>query len=216
MKIFFKTLLLLCIATDIAHAQVYTGKVVSIADGDTFTLLTARKEQKKIRLAEIDTPEKAQPYGQRARQVLADLVFGKEVRVEQTDTDRYGRIIARVYHDNRDINAEMVRQGAAWVYRQYASDQSLYALEKQAQAASLGLWGLPKAQQVPPWEWRRAGVRAEKPVPETPPKDAYDCDAKRYCNQMTSCEEAKYYLEHCGLSRLDGDKDGIPCESLCR
>jgi endonuclease YncB( thermonuclease family) len=215
MKALLTSLLLLCMVTGMANAQTYTGQVVGIADGDTFTLLDASKTQKKIRLAEIDTPEKAQPYGQRSRQILSGLIFRKEVRVVQTDIDRYGRIIARVYQDNKDINAEMVRQGAAWVYRQYASDQSLYELEKQAQAAARGLWSLPKAQQIPPWEWRRAGVKAEKPLPETPPKAAYDCGAKRYCNQMSSCEEAKYYLEHCGLSRLDGDKDGIPCESLC-
>lgn len=112
-------------------AQTYTGKVVAIADGDTFTLLTDEKEQKKIRLAEIDTPEKGQPYGQRARQVLSDLVFGKWVKVDQTDMDRYGRIVARVYQGNLDVNAELVREGAAWVYREYAK----VALEEQTRAA---------------------------------------------------------------------------------
>lgn len=190
---------------------------MAIADGDTFTLLTDEKEQKKIRLAEIDTPEKAQPYGQRARQTLSDLVFGRRVKVNQTDMDRYGRIVARVYQGNLDVNAEMVREGAAWVYRQYAKDQSLFALEDEAKAAQKGLWALPKAQQVPPWEWRRVGVKAEKPVKTvTKTDEQYSCGSKRYCKEMSSCEEARYYLEHCGLTRLDGDGDGTPCESLCR
>lgn len=48
-------------------------------------------------------------------------------------------------------------------------------------------------------------------------KQEYSCDdGKRYCKEMRSCEEAKYHLEQCGLSRLDRDKDGIPCESICR
>ena len=203
--------------TGIAWAQTYTGKVVAIADGDTFTLLTESKEQKKIRLAEIDTPEKAQPYGQKARQTLSGLIFGKEVRAEQTDIDRYGRIVARAYQGNIDINGEMIRQGAAWVYRQYATDQTLFKLEEEAQASKKGLWGLPEADRVPPWEWRRAGVKAGKPLSKTAPAEAtYDCGSKRYCKEMSSCEEAKYYLEHCGLTRLDGDGDGVPCESLCK
>ncbi|MEK6482018.1 thermonuclease family protein [Catalinimonas sp. 4WD22] len=204
--------LLLCLNS--AWCQVYTGKVVAIADGDTFTLLTEDKTQKKIRLSQIDTPEKAQPYGQKARQVLSSLIFGKEVKVVQEEVDRYGRTVARVYQEDIDVNAEMVRTGAAWVYRQYANDKNLYALEEQAKASQKGLWALPKSQQVPPWEWRHGGVKAEKPT-QTMPK-AYDCGAKRYCKEMTSCEEAKYYLEHCGLTRLDGDKDGVPCESLCQ
>ncbi len=96
-----------------AWAQTYNGKVVGIADGDTFTLLTTDKEQKKIRLAEIDTPEKAQPYGQKAKQALSDLIFGKEVIVKQNDIDRYGRIVAWVYQGETDVNTEMIRQGAA-------------------------------------------------------------------------------------------------------
>ncbi|SFM82049.1 thermonuclease family protein [Nitrosomonas communis] len=109
-----------------------------------------------MRLAEIDTPESAQPYGSRAKQELSRLVFGKTVSVKVHDTDRYGRKVGRVYTDDTDVNAEMVRLGAAWVYRKYASDQRLYTLEKRARQNRAGLWNLPEAQQVPPWEWRKA------------------------------------------------------------
>ena len=113
----------------------YVGKVVSVSDGDTLTLLVpdgASFKQVKVRLGEIDTPERKQPYGTRAQQALSDLAYNKQARVVVQDTDRYGRTVGRVYVGSLDVNAEMVKQGAAWVYRQYAKDQSLYRLEEQA------------------------------------------------------------------------------------
>lgn len=217
-----KTLLLalfLLFQTAPAFSEELTGKVIAIADGDTLTVLGGDNQQIKIRLAEIDTPESGQPYGSRARQALAALAFGKQARIVETDRDRYGRTVGRVYVGGMDVNAELVRQGAAWVYRQYAKDPALFALEDEARTAKRGLWALPEAQQIPPWEWRKAGRQqapAAPPVALPPPTDAFTCDAKRYCREMTSCAEARFYLNSCGLSRLDGDRDGTPCESLCR
>ncbi len=126
---------------NVATAADLTGKIVAVHDGDTITLLTANKQQIKVRLAEIDTPELAQPYGSKAKQALSDLVFGREVRVVVQDTDRYGRTVGRVYVSSTDVNAELVKQGAAWVYKQYLRDQSLLPLEAQAQAAQGGSAG---------------------------------------------------------------------------
>nr|WP_322100032.1 excalibur calcium-binding domain-containing protein [Geminicoccus roseus] len=112
-----------------------------------------------------------------------------------------------------------MREGAAWVYRQYARDPSLLVLEAEARQAGRGLWALPEAQITPPWEWRQAGGRTvQQPVARSTVADsgAFSCGGKRYCKQMTSCAEARFYLEQCGLSRLDGDRDGIPCEKICR
>src|SRR3569623_1063620 len=128
-------------------AQTLQGKVVLIADGDTLTVL-GDHEQVKIRLAEIDAPESHQDYGQRAKQALGNLVFSKEVGGK----DRYGRTIGRVLLGDLDVYAEMVRTGYAWVYRQYAKDKSLYALEDEARAARRGLWA--SDVHVPPWDWR--------------------------------------------------------------
>lgn len=136
-------------------SETYIGKVVGITDGDTLTLLVDRREV-KMRLAEIDTPERGQPFGTRAKQALSDLAYGKEARVVVVDVDRYGRTVGRVYVDGRDVNAELVRQGYAWVYRKYAEDPKLYELEEKARKAGRGLWAHPGP--VPPWEWRR-GVR---------------------------------------------------------
>ena len=139
--------------SDAISADFLTGKVVSIADGDTLTILVNR-EQVKIRLAEIDTPEKGQPWGNRAKQALSRKVFGKMARVEIETVDRYGRTVGKVWVDDRDICREMVREGHAWVYRRYLRDRSLLKDERAAQQAATGLWGLPNP--VPPWEWRRA------------------------------------------------------------
>lgn len=137
-----------------ASAEELRGRVVGITDGDTLTLLTEQREQVRIRLAEIDTPERGQPYGTRARQSLSDLAFGKAVRVVVEDTDRYRRTVGRVYAGPQDINAEMVRRGAAWVYRRYSHDPALLRLEQAARAERRGLWALPEMERIPPWEWR--------------------------------------------------------------
>jgi endonuclease YncB( thermonuclease family) len=137
-------------------AEELKGRVVGITDGDTLTLLTERREQVRVRLAEIDTPESGQPYGSRARQVLSDLAFGKMVHVDVRDTDRYGRTVGLVYAGTMGVNAEMVRRGAAWVYQRYSDDPDLLRLEQAARAERRGLWGLPEAERVPPWEWRAA------------------------------------------------------------
>jgi endonuclease YncB( thermonuclease family) len=132
-----------------------SGKIVGITDGDTVTILTVDNWQVKIRLAEIDTPERKQPYGSRSKQALSDLVFGKQVTAKVVTVDRYGRNVARLYVDGLDVNREMIRLGAAWVYREYNTDKSLLDIEAEARTAKRGLWALAEAEQVPPWEWRR-------------------------------------------------------------
>ncbi len=96
-----------------ASARELHGQVVGISDGDTLTLLTEERDQVRVRLAEIDAPERGQPYGASARQALSDLALGKAIRVAVQDTDRYGRAVGRVFAGAQDANAEMVRRGAA-------------------------------------------------------------------------------------------------------
>jgi hypothetical protein len=109
----------------------------------------------------------------------------------------------------------MIREGHAWVYRKYLDGRTLLDDESHARANGLGLWSLHEAQRVPPWDWRR-GKRKAEPKPELVPDQTFSCGTKRKCSEMASCEEARFYLEECGLSLLDGDGDGVPCESLCR
>ena len=213
-----KTLLLTCgmlfhVAT--AYSQEYRGKVVGISDGDTFTLLTSDKQQIKVRLAEIDTPEKSQPFGTKAQQALSNLIFSKDVFVVEEDTDRYGRLVGDVYVGGIHVNRQMVKDGMAWVYRQYLKDKTLLQDEQEAREERRGLWSLPGTEQVPPWEWRKGNRAASGKQEPAENKPEFECGTKRYCKEMASCEEARYYLKNCGLSRLDGDGDGVPCEALC-
>ncbi|KAA2211448.1 thermonuclease family protein [Teichococcus oryzae] len=205
-----------------ALAAELRGEVVGISDGDTLTLLTPDKRQVRVRLAEIDAPESRQPWGSRAQQALSALVFRQAVRVTVQDTDRYGRSVGTVWVGRLNANAEMIRQGQAWVYRQYLRDRSLLALEEEAKQVKRGLWALPEAERVPPWQWRRQG-QSSQPAPAPLPRASatsgaanFSCGGKRLCREMSSCAEARFHLQQCGLSRLDGDRDGVPCESLCR
>lgn len=136
-----------------AAADIIVGRVIKVADGDTITVLTAARDQVRVRLASIDAPERGQPWGTRSREALAELVAGQEVTIEHTDTDRYGRVIGRVLLDTVDINADQVASGWAWVYRQYSDDPELRRLEAAARDEGLGLWA--DQDPVPPWEWRR-------------------------------------------------------------
>ena len=140
--------------------DVLTGKVVSIQDGDSITVLHAGR-QVPVRLWGIDCPERYQPFSRRARQHTSDAVFGKTVRVEVRETDRYDRIVGTVYTaDGRELNAELLREGLAWWYRRYAPGRRDYeALEEEARRAKRGLW--TDADPVPPWEWRRRKPREE-------------------------------------------------------
>jgi endonuclease YncB( thermonuclease family) len=141
-----------------ADADALTGKVVGVADGDTITVLDDTNTQHKIRLSGIDAPEKKQPFGQRSKQSLSDLVFSKTVTVETGKTDRYGREVGKVLVDGLDANLEQVKRGMAWHYKAYEREQSaidrkVYAeAENEAKAARRGLWA--DADPVPPWEFR--------------------------------------------------------------
>ena len=92
--------------------------MVSIADGDTITVLENRT-QYKIRLYGIDTPEKRQDFGNSAKQFTSEIVFGKQVRVVKKDIDRYRRIVGMVYVGNECLNEALIESGVAWVYRKY-------------------------------------------------------------------------------------------------
>jgi len=162
LRVLLAAFLLLLVAQAATAAAELRGRVVGISDGDTLTLLTARREQVRIRLSDIDTPERGQPFGRRARRAPSDLAFGKAVRVVVRDADRYGRSVGRVFAGAQDVNAELVRRGAAWVFRRYSDDSALLRLERIARAERRGLWGLPEARRVPPWAWRAAAERPRR------------------------------------------------------
>jgi len=132
----------------------FTGKVVGVHDGDTFTILYKGKA-KKVRVNGIDCPELGQPFGRSARQYASGLIFGRVVTVSVFGRDRYGRTIGdATLADGKLLSREMVRAGLAWQYTQYSKDKVLAALEKEARASKRGLWA--DARPVAPWAWRKA------------------------------------------------------------
>jgi len=191
----------------------FEGRVVGVIDGDTLDVLVDGTPV-RIRLAGIDTPERGQPWAARSKRALAERVAGRSVRVNAVEVDRYGRTVGEVYADGVCVGCELVREGHAWVYRYFSDDPVLLELEAEARAARRGLWGLPETQRQPPWEWRRQ--HPWKPAGEAPPEaGAFRCGAARRCGDMHSCAEARFHFAECGLTRLDGDGDGVPCEALC-
>jgi len=143
-------------------AEPTTGKVVSVHDGDTLTVLDATNAQRKVRLKGIDAPERGQPFGNVARDRLAALTMGKAVAVIGGKRDKYGRTLARVEIEGQDAGHRLVSEGLAWHYVRYSEDARLAAAEREARAARRGLWRDPAP--VAPWEWR-AGERDRKAVP---------------------------------------------------
>ena len=201
-------------------AELY-GPVVSISDGDTLTLLTAENKQLKVRLGSIDAPEKNQPYGNAARQALASKVFQKAISVKTHTTDRYGRAVGVATMGERNINRELVSEGHAWAYQEYLTDRYMIRAEKSARDKKLGLWRLQADQIQAPWEWRKKGrLQRKSSVTDRDAYetsgDAYKCGQKYSCKEMKSCREARFFLNTCRVGAIDRDKDGMPCESLCR
>ena len=141
---------ILLLAMLYASLFAFVGKVVSIHDGDTITVLQG-KQQVKVRLFGIDAPELKQPYGKKSKQFLVNLVAGKVVEVEENGKDRYKRTIGTIYLNDTDINAQMVENGYAWAYRKFSKKYT--PQESKAKSQRLGLWR--DKEPIPPWEWRQ-------------------------------------------------------------
>ena len=193
-------------------------QVVRVKDGDSIVVSSGGKHV-DVRLADIDAPEYRQPHGDAARAALQALVDDRDVRLALVGGDAYRRIVAHVFVDDIDVNAQMVRRGHAWVRRAYSPAPKLVAAEDAARSERVGLW--KDAAPTPPWEWRRSRRSAAKAADGetklplgTVPK--VQCGAKTYCREMSSCEEAVAFLRQCAVNTLDGDGDGTPCETLCR
>ena len=146
-------LLLGLVATAAHAAPPFSGQVVRVADGDTLTVLR-ESVPVKVRLAEIDAPEKKQAFGERARQSLADLCFGRTAVVLRGKIDFYGRTVARVRCRGRDASTHQIQQGLAWAYTAYLTDPRIATAEQLARGAELGLWITP--EPTPPWLFRKA------------------------------------------------------------
>lgn len=168
--IFSGLALALLVSAGAVWADTVTGRVVAVTDGDTIKVLDSDKRQHTIRVAGIDAPEKKQPFGQRSKENLSRLVFGKEVDVQWSKHDRYQRIVGKVMvaepgcqrpgcSKTLDAGLGQVTAGFAWWYRKYAREQATEdaaryeSAEADARTRRLGLWS--DAEPMPPWDWRK-------------------------------------------------------------
>ncbi len=148
----------------------FSATVVGVGDGDTITVrFNDKTRQKKIRLATIDAPEFNQPFGKKSKQSLSDLVYNKQITINSAGGDKYGRIVAEVFVDGKNVNVEQIRRGYAWHYVYHAREQTqkqrlIYAqAQEYAKANRLGIW--EDKEPVPPWNYRKQDQKkADKPV----------------------------------------------------
>ena len=133
------------------------GRVVRIADGDTITILDVANSQHKIRLCGIDAPESRQAFGQKSKQHLSSLVFGRDVRAKYKSRDKYGRILGTVFADGKDVNLEMIKAGLAWHYKRYDATPAYAQAEFNAKEINLGLWA--DQNPIEPYQFRNLKKR---------------------------------------------------------
>ena len=141
-----------------AHAEMITGRVISIADGDTLTLLDALNREHQISLAGIDAPELAQAFGQQAKTSLAALALDQQATANCNKRGRLPHEICTVSVDGKDIGLEQIRIGMAWWYWQNAAGLTVQTQTNYRQAEfnakihRLGFWN--SNNPTPPWVWR--------------------------------------------------------------
>jgi endonuclease YncB( thermonuclease family) len=140
------------------------GIVLAVHDGDTLTLrLPSGRE--RVRLAQIDAPERGQPWGRRARQALERIAEGRRARLVVRGRDDYGRAVGDLYVDDVFVNELLVREGHAWAYPRYVRSPRIFEAEDDARRAGRGLWRLPPTERTPPWEWRRGAPQGAASLP---------------------------------------------------
>jgi len=208
--------------------------VKKVVDGDTVAFDIDGKEE-VLRLIGINTLETVDPrkpvqcFGVEASNKAKETLNGKNVVLEsdetQTDRDKYGRLLRYIYlEDGTNFNKMMIEEGYAYEYT-YETPYKYQAGFKTAQQKSKdekkGLWAedtcngeLTKSTNDVSAQTTSASAKNETPV-QNSDSSSGTCAGKHLCGQMTSCKEAYFYLNTCGVSSLDRDKDGIPCETIC-
>ena len=144
----------------VANPEISDGyQVLKVSDGDTISIQKVDNgkfvgEILKIRMYGMDAPEKSQDYGPESRQALEKLVAGKTLSIEIKNKDRYGRTVAIVYANGKNVNEEMVKTGNAWWYQEYAKkDTQFEEYKKNAMKKKLGLFS--RKGYIEPWVYRK-------------------------------------------------------------
>ena len=198
--------------------------VTKVIDGDTIQVIINNK-QETLRLIGIDTPETVDPrkpvqcFGKEASAKAKSLLSGKYVRLEpdptQGERDKYQRLLRYVFlEDGTNFNKLMISEGYAYEYTYntpYKYQSEFKQAQKEAEASKLGLWADDACSTSTPQSTPTTTINGTT----SNNNGNFTCAGKTTCGQMVSCAEAQFYLNSCGVSRLDGDKDGVPCETLC-
>ena len=217
--------LVVFLATQVPAYADMTAKILSVGDGDTITVQQSNRKV-TVRLSCVDSPERAQsPWGAESTAKLKGLLpIGQQVRVREVEKDKYGRTVGEVFVGNRSINLTLVQTGAAVVYRQYlkgcAGNENQYlSAEQQARSQRIGFWN--QANPVMPWDFRR-GKGARKPPASTPTPTPVGQQFPACVNSDCNCSDFQSRAQVDAVFRaypgdpfkLDGDSDGVPCESI--
>jgi micrococcal nuclease len=212
-----------------APARELAGTVTKVTDGDSLWLQPVPDGPPvEVRLVGIDAPEICQAWGTQSRDALKALVEGQRITLRTVGVDTYQRTLGRVLIDGLDVNVRLVEEGHAWSTRTKWDRGPLVKQERMAKALGRGLHSQTGA--VMPKEFRAghgpcvsaAGsativTPAAVTLPAAAAPAAYRCDGRTHCSQMTSCAEASYFLRHCPGVKMDGNRDGVPCEKQwCR
>lgn len=180
-QLVIKSLTLAVISLSIFTASAFEARVVGVSDGDTITVVDVQKTQYKIRVAGIDAPEKSQDFGNRSKEHLSDLVYGKTVNIPEAKLDKYGRTVSRVLVGNTDAGLEQIKAGLAWHYKKYEIEQSpedrasYSAAESKAKEVKLGLWGQGNAVRPEDFRYANKAPKAAGSGTECP------CGSNNFC-----------------------------------
>ena len=121
-------------------------------DGDTVKIQDGMRDY-KLRLTDIDAPERNQGYGKKSRRALMQLCLGANIHVTSMGYDKYQRTLGKLKCNNTDASVFLIKNGHAWFNRRYSMDYTLDLAEQVARKNKLGLW--EAQQQTPPWVWRK-------------------------------------------------------------
>ena len=208
------------------HREKELYKVVKVIDGDTISVNIDGKIE-TIRLIGIDSPESVDPrkpvqcFGKEASDKAKQILMGKKVRLEsdptQGDKDKYKRLLRYVFlEDGTNFNRPMIEEGFAHEYTYnapYKYQDEFKVAELNAREEKRGLWADNACNSLPEEPQK---INEQTPAVNSNNAENFSCAGKTTCDQMSGCEEANFYLNNCSLTRSDGDKDGVPCETLCR
>lgn len=194
--------------------------VVDIIDGDTLKVKIGEKTE-TIRLIGVDAPEGNECFAKEATEHAKKFLLNQPVEVgkdEGLDRDKQGNLLRYIFFQKGEMlfNEIAIEFGYAVEYSDktpYTYEAAFKKAQERAKEKPQGLWRPDTCDGKVPSAQSRTLTAPSTPKPA---ESKYSCEPKKTCTQMASCEEAFFHLSRCGSATLDRDKNGVPCESLCK